>query len=143
MTQEAVARAVGKDRVTITNILRLLQLPAGIQEAVGRGEVGMALARALLGLPTERLQMKLLKLIRERGLSARRVEALVRQWTTPGTGRKGTHRDPHLAAAEEQLRQRLGTRVKIHHGRRRGWIQIDYYSLDDLNRVLGLLRVRV
>lgn len=144
MTQEAVARAVGKDRVTVTNILRLLQLPAGIQEAVGRGEVGMAHARALLALPTERLQMKLLKLIRERGLSARRVEALVRQWTTPGTtGRKGAHRDPHLAAAEESLRQRLGTRVRIHHGRRRGWIQIDYYSLDDLNRVLGLLRVRV
>lgn len=142
MTQEEVARAVGKERVTVTNVLRLLNLPKPAQEAVNRGEVGMAHARALLGLPNERLQLKLLAVIREQGLSARRVEALVRQWTMP-VPKKSGHRDPHLAAAEEQLRQRLGTRVRIHHGRRRGFIRIDYYSLDDLNRLLGLLRVRV
>lgn len=142
MTQEDVARAVGKERVTVTNTLRLLQLPKPVQEAVGRGEVGMAHARALLGLPTERLQLKLLVRIREYGLSARRVEALVRAWTTPGP-RKPGHRDPHLAAAEEQLQHRLGTRVRIHHGRRKGWIRIDYYSLEDLNRVLGVLKVRL
>lgn len=142
MTHEQIARAVGKDRPTITNILRLLQLPEPVQEAVGRGELGMGHARALLGLPNERLQLKLLKVIHEKGLSARQVEALVRLWTTPAH-RKPTHRDPHLAAAEDQLRHRLGTRVVIHHGRRRGWIQIHYLSVDDLNRILGLLRVRV
>lgn len=142
MTQEEVARAVGKERVTVTNILRLLQLPKPVQEAVSRGEVGMAHARALLALPNERLQLKLLARMKEYGLSARRVEALVRQWTTTAP-RKPGHRDPHLAAAEEQLQHRLGTRVRIHHGRRKGWIRIDYYSLEDLNRVLGVLKVRV
>ena len=143
MAQEQVARAVGKERVTVTNTLRLLQLPKPIQDAVGRGDVGMAHARALLALPTERLQLKLLALIQRRGLSARRVEALVQQWATPGTRKASAHRDPHLAAAEESLRQRLGTRVKIHHGRRRGWIRIEYYTLDDLNRLLAALKVRV
>lgn len=142
MTQEDVARAVGKERATVTNTLRLLQLPKPVQDAVGRGELGMGHARALLALPNERLQLKLLAQIRARGLSTRQVEALVRVWTTPAP-RKSGHRDPHLAAAEEQLRQRLGTRVQIHHGRRRGWIRIDYHSVDDLNRVLGLLKVRL
>jgi len=142
MTQEQVAQAVGKDRVTVTNTLRLLQLPKPVQDAVAHGEAGMAHARALLGLPTERLQLKLLATIRKQGLSVRRVEELVRRWTTTAP-RRAVHRDPHLVAAEEQLRQRLGTRVTIHHGRRRGWIRIDCYSLEDLNRVLALLRVRV
>ena len=143
MTQETIAQAVGKDRVTVTNTLRLLQLPAAIQETIARGDVGMAHARALLGLPTERLQLKLLRMIVERGLSVRRVEVLVRQWTGGTAKRGGPPRDPHLGAAEEQLQQRLGTRVRIHHGRRRGWIRIEYYSVDDLNRILGVLRVKL
>lgn len=141
MTQEQVARAVGKDRATVTNTLRLLQLPKPIQESVGRGELAMAHARALLGLPTERLQQKLAAMIRERGLSVRRVEELVRQWTA-GTPRRPSHQDPNLAAAEESLRQRLGTKVTIHLSRRRGWIKIDCFSVDDLNRIVGLLKGR-
>lgn len=141
MTQEQVARAVGKDRATVTNTLRLLQLPKLIQESVGRGELAMAHARALLGLPTERLQQKLAATIRGRGLSVRRVEELVRQWTA-GSPRRPTHQDPNLAAAEESLRQRLGTKVTIHLSRRRGWIKIDCFSVDDLNRILGLLKGR-
>ena len=141
MTQEQVAKAVGKDRATVTNTLRLLQLPKTIQESVGRGELAMAHARALLGLPTERLQQKLAAMVRDRGLSVRRVEELVRQWTA-GSPRRATHADPNLAAAEESLRQRLGTKVTIHLGRRRGWIRIDCFSVDDLNRILGLLKGR-
>ena len=141
MTQEQVAKAVGKDRATVTNTLRLLQLPKTIQESVGRGELAMAHARALLGLPTERLQQKLAAMVRGRGLSVRRVEELVRQWTA-GSPRRATHADPNLAAAEESLRQRLGTKVTIHLGRRRGWIRIDCFSVDDLNRILGLLKGR-
>ena len=141
MTQEQVAQAVGKERVTVTNILRLLQLPKSLQESLGRGELGMAHARALLGLPTEALQQKLAATIRERGLSVRRVEQLVRQWTA-GRPRRPTHRDPNLASAEEQLRQRLGTKVTIHLSRRRGWIKIDCFSVDDLNRIVGLLKGR-
>lgn len=141
MTQEQVARAVGKDRATVTNTLRLLQLPKTIQDTIGRGELGMAHARALLGLPTERLQQKLATMIHARGLSVRRVEELVRQWTV-GSPRRPTHRDPNLAAAEEQLRQRFGTKVTIHLGRRRGWVRIDCFSVDDLNRILGLLKGR-
>ena len=141
MTQEQVAKAVGKDRATVTNTLRLLQLPKTIQESVGRGELAMAHARALLGLPTERLQQKLAAMVRDRGLSVRRVEELVRQGTA-GSPRRATHADPNLAAAEESLRQRLGTKVTIHLGRRRGWIRIDCFSVDDLNRILGLLKGR-
>ena len=141
MTQEQVAKAVGKDRATVTNTLRLLQLPKTIQESVGRGELAMAHARALLGLPTERLQQKLAAMVRGRGLSVRRVEELVRQWTA-GSPRRATHADPNLAAAEESLRQRLGTKVTIHLGRRRGWIRIDCFSVDDLNRIVGLLKGR-
>lgn len=142
MTQEQVAKSVGKERATITNTLRLLQLPKAIQEAVGRGELGMAHARALLSLPNEPLQMKLFEKIRKNKLSAHQVEGLVRQWTTPGTRRSIRHRDPHLAEAEKQLQQKFGTRVVLTQGRKRGWIKMEYYSLDDLNRLLGLLRVR-
>jgi ParB family chromosome partitioning protein len=116
-------------------------LPKPIQESVGRGELAMAHARALLGLPTERLQQKLAVMIRERGLSVRRVEELVRQWTA-GSPRRPSHHDPNLAAAEESLRQRLGTKVTIHLSRRRGWIKIDCFSVDDLNRIVGLLKGR-
>src|SRR3989338_1276778 len=97
MTQEQVAKAVGKDRGTGTNTLRLIQLPKTIQESVGRGELAMAHARALLGLPTERLQQKLAAMVRGRGLSVRRVEELVRQWTA-GSPRRATHADPNLAS---------------------------------------------
>ena len=142
MTQEQIAKSVGKDRATVANTLRLLQLPKPVQEAVAAGDVGMAHARALLTLPTERMQLKLLALIVRRGLSVRRVEALVRQWTT-STPRKSSHRDPQLAAAEEQLRQRFGTKVAIRHGRRRGWVQFEYYSLEDLNRLLAQWKVRL
>lgn len=141
MTHEQVAQSVGKERVTVTNTLRLLQLPKTIQEAVGQGTLGMAHARALLGLPTEALQQKLAAMIRERGLSVRRVEQLVQQWTTRSP-KRSAHRDPNLAAAEESLRQRLGTKVTIHVGRKRGWIKIDCYSTEDLNRVVEVLRGR-
>ena len=141
LTQEQVGKEVGKDRVTVANMLRLLQLPRVVQEAVGRGVVGMAHARALLALPTERLQLKLLGMIQDRGLSARRVEELVRQWTS-GKARRVGPRDPHLATAEEQLRQRFGTKVTIQHGRRRGWIRFEYYSLEDLNRLLAIWKVK-
>lgn len=139
MTHEQVAHAVGKERVTVTNTLRLLQLPKAIQESVGHGDLGMAHARALLGLPTEALQQKLAAMIHDRGLSVRRVEQLVRQWTAKGL-RRSAHRDPNVAAAEEQLRQRLGTKVTIQMGRKRGWIRIECYSTDDLNRIIETLR---
>ncbi|MBI4227039.1 MAG: ParB/RepB/Spo0J family partition protein [Candidatus Omnitrophica bacterium] len=141
MTHEQVAQAVGKERVTVTNTLRLLQLPKSIQEAVGDGALAMAHARALLGLPTESLQHKLAAMIRERGLSVRRVEQLVRQWASKGP-KRSAHRDPNLAAAEESLRQRLGTKVAIHMGRKRGWIRIECFSTEDLTRIVEIVRGR-
>lgn len=141
-TQEQCAEEVGKKRVTITNTLRLLNLPAEVQQAVVDGAITMGHARALLALPNAKEQTAACKAIVEKGLSVRQVERL----TSPATPKRAKHaaqKDPNIAAIEDDLRRALGTRVSVSTAGKdmsKGKIVIDYYSLDDLDRILERLR---
>ena len=140
LTQEQVASSVGKDRATVANILRLLKLPERVQEAVAAGRLSWGHARALLALESQRSQLQLAERAIAKGLSVRQIEQIVRQ-TTAGEekSRKQKTKDPHLASAEQKLERSLGTRVRIFHGRTRGWIRVAYFSLKDLDRLIARL----
>ncbi|MBV9772740.1 MAG: ParB/RepB/Spo0J family partition protein [Gemmatimonadetes bacterium] len=149
-TQQEVAESVGKDRSTVANLLRLLQLPASVQGMVNRGELSMGHARAILGLPDERQMADLAREAVESGLSVRAVEERVRTERTPaaaapaGGPRAGAAAerpaDPHVRHLEEELQRALGTAVRIRvSGGRAGRIEIPFYNADDFDRVLELL----
>lgn len=140
LTQEQIATRVGKDRATVANTLRLLRLAPSVREELVRGGLTLGHARALLALESEQKQLQMAKRIANEGLSVRQVEQMVRG-ALPARSRTRSRaaRDPHLAAAEEQLRRSLGTNVQLLHGKSRGWIRIAYYSLKDLDRLLRRL----
>lgn len=137
-TQEKIAQVLGKDKSTVSNILRLLTLPAKIQELVSRNSITAGHAKALLSLPTENEQFRVCNLIINKGLSVREAEKIVARRAV-GTRKRETKQDPGLNDIANQLQHVLGTRVKICHGKKRGTIQIEYYSVDDLNRILDLI----
>lgn len=140
MTQEQIASAVGKDRATVANTVRLLKLAAEVQEELAGGRLSLGHARAILALGSERSQAAVAKRAVKGGFSVRQVERIVRQMMEPGERRRGGRsRDPHVVAAEQKLQRVLGTNVEIFHGRSRGWIRIAYYSLKDLDRLLARL----
>lgn len=138
-TQEQLADEVGKNRATVANTLRLLNLPAEVQRHVSEGAISMGHARALLALESPAAQSSACRKIIRQGLSVRQVEALAAQRARPQP--KAPHKDPNLAAIEDELRRRFMTRVSVHAtGKNRGKIEIEYYNLDDLERMLALLR---
>lgn len=139
MTQEEIAKRVGKSRSTVTNSLRLLSLPEDIKGHVSRGGLSSGHARAILGLPDESSRRELAKEILEQGLTVRQVEQKAQ-----GTGRhrgkpaaKG-RAHPAMEAYEERLRNRFGTQVRIVGGTGRGRIELHYFNEEDLERVLTL-----
>ena len=141
-TQEMVAESVGKDRSTITNLLRLLKLPAEIQQSVYDGQLSVGHARALLGVELFNEQKKLFDLAIKKGLSVREIEDLVRSGVKGGLQRAKAPkaRDHEVAALEEQLQNVLGTKVSIHSRKKKGKIVIEYYSLDDLDRIISKIK---
>ena len=140
LTHEIISKRVSKDRTTITNALRLLDLPEKIQKLLEESTLSAGHAKTLLSILDPKRQMKLCEDIVKRGLSVRQTETMAR---LEGTGkrilRKNAQRDPNIASVEESLAHRLGTRVKLLQGKKRGRILIDFYSLDDLDRLLKLL----
>lgn len=145
LTQEEIAQKIGKDRTTVTNFIRLLKLPDQIQRSLRKGELTMGHARALVGITDEKLQLRLFERIVKQGLSVRRVEQLVRDVgkKTAKPRRVGiTGGDESLEHIETKLRQTLGTKVTVTAGSGgRGQITIEYYSADDLDRLLDLFAV--
>jgi ParB family transcriptional regulator, chromosome partitioning protein len=147
LTQDAVSTAVGKDRATVANTLRLLKLPAEIQNDVAAGALTMGHARALLALPGEAAQLPLARDIKTRGLSVRETESLVRQAlgnaespAKPTRARTARGEpDVHTRDAEDRLKVRLGTRVRIVRKGKGGRIEIDFVSEEELIRVFELL----
>jgi len=140
LTQEQVASAVGKDRATVANTIRLLKLADKVQEEVAAGRLSLGHARALLSLDSQRSQLQLAERAIGNGLSVRQIEQLVREAASnEEKSHRSKPRDPHLAAVEQKLERALGTRVKIFHGRTRGWIRVAYYSLKDLDRLIARL----
>ncbi len=137
MSQEAVGLAVGKDRATIANFLRLLRLPAEVRSDLAAETLTMGHARALLGLSDEMAQRRVAREVVARGLSVRDTEALVRREvdSTPPQDRQTTKVDPNTRAAEDQLKLALGTRVRIVRRGRGGRLEVDFASEDELNRL--------
>lgn len=142
-TQDKIAEAVGKDRTSVANTLRLLKLPQKIQEALKKGELSMGHGRALLGLEDAPAQMEAAKLIISKGLSVREAENLVRQRRLARIRKAplaSKIRDYHLTTIEEELQHILGTKVRIIKGKKRGKVEIEYYSDTDLERIISILK---
>lgn len=141
LTQQQVADAVGKSRVTISNLLRLIALPEEIKTLLSHGDLEMGHARALLGLPVEQ-QVEGARHVVARGLTVRQTEALVRQWLNGSKGTKAEPKsDPDIVRLEQRLAERLGSPVQIKHGEKgKGQLVIRYNSLDELQGVLAHIR---
>jgi len=143
LTQDEIARKVGKNRSTVSNFLRLLKLPLQIQDSIRNREISSGHARALINLPGEQQQLKVWKQVLSHQLSVRQTETLVNRMfkeqskpvaaTTPD-------RSTHITQIETHLRERLATRVRIVEKKGgKGEIHIQYFSNDDLERVLEIL----
>jgi ParB family chromosome partitioning protein len=141
LTQEQVARKVGRDRSTVANTLRLLKLPRALRELIEQGALDAGHARALLALEDEAGQVTLGREAARRGLSVREVERLVARLRAPRRAR-GARRDANTRAAEERLRQVLGTRVAIARRGKGGTLRIAFASEAELNRLFDLLVAR-
>ncbi len=140
LTHEEIARKVSKDRTTISNTLRLLELPEKIQNFLEESTITMGHAKAILSLDDPVARMRLCERIVKKGLSVREAEHLSRLQLSPaGERRRKPRQDIHLAAVEDKLQHHLGTRVRISQGKKRGRITIDFYSTDDLNRILTVI----
>ena len=137
LSQEEVAIAVGKDRSTIANALRLLRLPDDLKADLAAGLLSVGHARALLGLHDEKTQRQAAREIVQRGLSVREVEVLIRKLNRAEepTSQPPPPQDVHVRAAEERLRFVLGTRVRIVKKKKAGRIEIDFTSENELQRL--------
>lgn len=138
LTQEQVAAAVGKDRATVANYVRLLGLPPDVRADVAAGTLAMGHARALLGLTESAAQRRAAREVVARGLSVRETEGLVRQLGRPAASRpvaSPPQLDVHTEAAQDRLRVALGTRVRIVRRGRTGRIEIDFSSESELQRL--------
>lgn len=145
LTQEQVAENMGKDRSTVTNYIRLLKLPPDIQVAVRNGQLSMGHARALINVDTVDKQMYIYNEIKNKALSVRQTEALVRNLYKQDGGVKKIAKSsmpPGFQKIEDKLASHFSTRVKLKHSRNgSGQINIEYYSLDELNKILGQLDI--
>lgn len=137
-TQESIAQRVGKDKSSISNLLRLLRLHKTIQEYISKNMISFGHAKALLSIVDEKRQMIFCEKIIKDGLSVRQMEFLVERRDRARGTPKFTPTDPNLRDLQERLQQRLGTKVRVRHGKKRGKIEIEYYSLQDLDRLLRL-----
>jgi ParB family chromosome partitioning protein len=142
LTQEEIAAAVGKERSTIANVVRLLKLPDDVLALLSRGDLTMGHARALLGLEDAAALRRAAREIVDRRLSVRDTERLVRRLTAPSAARPTPATDANTRAAEEKLRFALGTRVRIVRKGKGGRIEIDFQDEDELNRVYEQLTER-
>jgi ParB family chromosome partitioning protein len=144
-TQEQVAERMGKERSTVANYIRLLRLPPDIQVAVRKGNITMGHARALVNVDTIDKQLYIYNEIKTRNLSVRQTEDLVRKLykSSPGVN-PSVKKDltPTLKKIEDNLASHLSTKVKVNHNKKgNGSILIEYFSVQDLNKILEQLGV--
>jgi ParB family chromosome partitioning protein len=144
LTQEEVAQRVGRDRSFVTNYLRILKLPLEIRLLLEREKLSFGHARALLTIEDALLQRRLAQKIVKNNWSVREVERRVRNLAAqkqPRSLNKSLHEDPNIRAAEARLRRHLGTQVRIipHEPGKSGKIEIEYYSLPDLDRIYNVI----
>lgn len=148
-TQEQVAERMGKERTTVTNYLRLLKLPPDIQLAVRNGSLSMGHARALVNIDTIDKQLFVYKEIQQKGLNVRQTEELVRNMykAEKNNGVKSSVKSelpPAFKKIEDNLASHFGTKVKMAHNKKGyGSITLEYYSLEELNKLLDAMNVTV
>lgn len=144
MTQDAIASAVGKDRASVANTVRLLKLPQEVKTEVGAGRLSMGHARALLSLTDEAEQRRIARDVIARNLSVRETESVVRKISegTPAKAAAPKPADVHTRAAEDRLKLLFGTRVRIVRRGARGRIEIDFASEDELIRIFEQITER-
>jgi ParB family chromosome partitioning protein len=140
MTQEQIAERVGKSRAAVTNTLRLLNLPRDVQASLSAGEITAGHARAILSFDDRERQVALWKRIVKEGLSVRKAEQLTKQMASPTAPPTRIKKKPtYITQIEERLRNLMGTHVRLHHKKGKGGtIEIEYYSDEDLDRLLEL-----
>jgi ParB family chromosome partitioning protein len=136
ITQENLAKRVGRERSSITNHIRLLKLPEIIKEDLANSRLAMGHARALLGLESAKEQRTARDIVIKKELSVRETEALVRRIQKGPKGKKKAKKDIFLLSLEEELGKRLDTKVTINPGKRGGKIEIFYYSEEEFERLL-------
>lgn len=141
LTQEALSQRVGKDRATVTNYLRILKLPDEIKTLVNNSTLSLGHAKALLAIEGRQRQIEAAREIIKNGLSVRGAEALCTKISGPSKPKTKKIREklPEVADLEGKLTRSLGTKVRILHKDKRGKIEIEYYSLDELDRLLEIL----
>jgi ParB family chromosome partitioning protein len=142
LNPEQIGQRTGKDRTTITNLLRLLQLPADLQQLVAERRLSAGHARCLLGLPSADLQREVAERAVAQGWSVRQMERTTRKMME---GRKPKHvdelgTDPNVKAAIQEMARVLGTKVRIvEKAKHKGRIEIEYYSAEDLDRIYAVI----
>lgn len=143
LTQEEVARKIGRSRSLIANTIRILNLPKSIQDYVSRGTLSMGQAKPILALESEELQLEAAELIIEEDLSARDAEELVRRLAArprkPRQQQNEINTDIFITEAEDRLKILLGTQVKIKQGKLKSKIEIEFYTAEDLDRIIDVL----
>ncbi|MFS8652118.1 MAG: ParB/RepB/Spo0J family partition protein [Caldibacillus sp.] len=142
ITQEQLAKRLGKSRPHIANMVRLLSLPQEIQELIHEGKISMGHGRALLGIKDKKKIPSVVDKVIKEGLNVRQLEELIQQLNrnvSRETKKRKEKKDVFLMEQENVLRERFGTTVKIKKGKRKGKIEIEFFSYDDLNRILAIL----
>jgi ParB family chromosome partitioning protein len=148
LKQEELGERVGKNRTTVTNYLRLLKLPPDIQIAVRDNKLSMGQARAIISVENPEQQLYIFKKTLEEDLSVRRVEELVREVSEktavakPESAQANTPASREISQLQSKLSSHFGTRVVVKSDGKRGEIKIPFLSVEDLNRVLDILRIR-
>jgi ParB family chromosome partitioning protein len=134
-TQQEIAEKVGKDRASVANYLRLLNLPKEIQDYLAEEKISMGHARALLAFESTKAQLSLARQIVQKQLSVRQVEKTIQKLKPGPQAEKHRSPDPDLMALQEELIRLLGTKVSISGSQNRGVIKIHYFSTDELNQI--------
>jgi ParB family chromosome partitioning protein len=140
LTQDEIAQKIGKDRSTITNMLRLLRLPKPIQDSVEEGQISVGHARTLLALEEKEQQIQLWKKIVKNDISVRKLEKLVKELAEikPKHSLMNKKKSVHILNIEEKLRDIFGTKVSVRPKNEGGSIDIEFYTPEDLNRILEI-----
>lgn len=148
LTQEEVAERMKKDRTTVTNYLRLLRLPPDIQRSVRDGDLSMGHARAMLGLEQVDQQLYVFREVREKGLSVRQTEKLVKDMSSPEARSQGSGKSapvklpPAYKRIEDSMASHFSTRVKMERKKNgKGTITVEYYNDEDLERIMKLMHL--
>jgi ParB family chromosome partitioning protein len=140
LSHDQIGEKTSKDRATVTNTIRLLQLPEDLQELIGAKKLSSGHARALLKIADQHSQRHLAERCIREGWSVRQIEAFTKAPTAPGIKPEPAPLDPNVKAVIGEMENRLGTRVRLHEkGKGKGSIEIEYYSAEDLDRIYYII----